>query len=111
MTHILSTSLPRQTALADPTPPPDRWWSDGAGRAIEHLAATGRPFGADELFDDPFTLPAPPHPSHVGAAFRAAFARHLIEPVGYRGSRRATRHGGVQRVWVGTPGVGKVSSR
>ena len=77
----------------------DDFWTDGALRAIEALAATGRTFSASQLRDDPYNLPDPAHPSHWGAVFSRARTEGLIEPAGYAPSSTSSRKGGVQRVW------------
>lgn len=94
----------RSTAVSGGSlPEPDGWWSDGARRALEVLAAGRSAFTADALFDPPFALPEPPHPSQVGSVFAGARADGLIRPVGYVASKRASRNGGAHRLWRGTP--------
>lgn len=46
-------------------------------------------------------MPDPDHPARWGALFQSAVRSGLIVPVGYRLSRRPSRHGGVVRVWKG----------
>ncbi|GAB3698520.1 hypothetical protein [Mariniluteicoccus flavus] len=77
----------------------DDWWRDCATRALEHLAASGQTFDAYDLTE--LGVPDPDHPNRWGGLFQAATRADLIEPVGYRESRRPTRSGGVCRVWQG----------
>lgn len=90
------------TSTSTGIPEPDAWWADGARRALETLAANGAIFSADALFEPPFALPDPPHPSQVGALFAVARADELIRPVGFAASRRRSRNGGALRLWRGT---------
>lgn len=83
---------------------PDRWWQDGALRAVTELAKTGQPFTLDALRDDPYNLPDPHHPNQWGALAHAARKAGLIEPIGYQPSTVASRKGSVVRVWQGTGG-------
>ena len=80
----------------------DRWWRDGAYRKLVMLATSGRIFTADHLLDG---LPEPDQPCCVGGLFMAASKSGLIECVGATPSRRASRHGGLVRMWRGTVGV------
>lgn len=89
----------RDSATLDP------WWSDGAMRAVQALASTGRVFSADDVRDDPYNLPDPPHPSQWGALFSAAASAGLIEHAGFATSRNPTRRGGVLRTWRGKAGA------
>jgi hypothetical protein len=66
---------------------------------IEHLAALGRHFTADDLWT--LNVPMPAHPNQVGAAFSAARKQGVITSVGYAPSTRKGRNGSVVRVWVG----------
>jgi len=79
----------------------DPWWADGAQRALGLLAESGRIFAADDLRDDPYSVPEPSHPNQWGSLFRAAHRVELIRPVGFTTSRTASRHGGVTRLWRG----------
>ncbi len=75
---------------------------------LEVLAASGRPFTADDLHE------AVKHPdaSHsangrnnlIGSVFREAHHAGVIEPVGVVPSRQAHRKGGMIRVWRGRNG-------
>lgn len=89
-------------ATTSALPAPEPWWADGARRALETLAASGEIFSADALFEPPYALPDPPHPSQVGALFAVARADALIRPVGFAASRRRSRNGGALRLWRGT---------
>ncbi len=73
-------------------------WAAAAWRAIVRLAHHGAEFTADDV-----TAEVGPAPSNgaAGALFRAARSAGLIVRVGYRTSRRVSRHGGVQAVWRG----------
>lgn len=65
-------------------------WRDAADRAITRLAATGRPFTADDVraqAGDP-----PGHPNALGARFLAARRSGLLEEVGYVRSTRPDAH-------------------
>ncbi len=75
------------------------WWCSCADQALAYLASTGLPFSADDLWD--LGVPAPDHPCRVGGAVHAAAKAGLIRQTGFALSRRASRHAGVQRIWVG----------
>lgn len=77
----------------------DDWWRSTAERALLWWAESGVEFDAFDLTQ--LGVPDPDHPNRWGALFGAAKATGLIEPVGYRQSRRPGRHGGVCRVWKG----------
>lgn len=79
----------------------DPWWHSTAYRALEHLAALGEPFDAYSLTE--LGVTDPDHPARWGAVFLTAHLAGLIEPTGYRPSRRPSRAGGVCAVWVGRP--------
>lgn len=76
----------------------DPSWADAAQEALAELAASGAAFTADDLRD---RVGAPSSSGALGAAFRAAAAADLIRHVGYRRSRRISRHAGVIGVWTG----------
>lgn len=95
---ILTQPVPLRTTLI-PTPSPDAWWADGARRAVYQLAAADRIFSADDIFDEPYGVPAPGHPSQVGGLFAGLRSAGLIRVVGYKASTRFSRHSGVQRLW------------
>lgn len=78
----------------------DRWGLDCNGRALLELARTRAAFTADDM---PQTgAPEPDNPGRMGALFRTAHRKGLIEPVGYQPSAREGRNGSVVRVWRGT---------
>jgi len=77
----------------------DPWWLDGALRAIETLAATGRTFQAYDLVA--LGVAEPDRPAAWGAAFSAAKAKGLIERVGYARSKRPTVRGSACAEWRG----------
>lgn len=87
------------TAKAVPT------WTDRAHRAIDQLAATGRPFTADDI-TRLIGLPRPDEGVNrnnaVGAVFRAAARRGVIVRVGFTQSGRTRSHGRVLAEWQGT---------
>lgn len=76
----------------------DAGWRGDAWRALETLAWSGRPFTADDLLK---LVQLPDAPCRVGGLFMAASRSGLIECVGAVPSRRASRHGGLQRQWRG----------
>lgn len=85
----------------------NREWRANARREVRRLAATGRPFTADDLYD---TLPHPdgnhtPNARNnlIGQVFREMCAEGWIEPVGVVKSRQPKRKGGMIRVWRGLP--------
>lgn len=80
----------------------DPWWAEGALRAIEALAASGRIFSCSDLRDDPYSIPDPPHTAHWGVIFARARAEGICRPVGYIAARTPSRNAGVQRLWRGT---------
>lgn len=77
----------------------DSWWRDGALRAVEHLASTGREFTADDLRD--LGVPEPDNSARWGALFLAAARAGTVVCVGARRSTRGPRHGSLVRVWRG----------
>lgn len=88
--------------MSQPWPAPDGWNETLLDQVIEQLAAEGHPFTADHVRDPRFGLdPAAARHGDLGAAFRRARARGLVEVVGYRTSTHRPRHGGLIRVWVG----------
>lgn len=95
-----------KTILAETYANSDDWWRSCVEAGIRHLAATGSPFDAFDLTE--LGVPDPDHPNRWGAAFRAAATGGLIEPIGYRESRRPSRSGGVCRVWRGVPQTSRV---
>lgn len=81
-------------------------WRIRARRALETLAASGRPFTSDDLI----ALVGQPDATHqpnarnnaIGLAFRQAAADRLIESDGrVVSSRQPHRKGGAVRVWRG----------
>lgn len=79
----------------------NKWWWDGAERAITWLAQTGSPFTSDDVRQ--LGVPEPDHANRIGAAFLVAEQRGLIERVGDTISTRRSRRGGRLSIWVGTP--------
>lgn len=77
----------------------DPWWRGPNLSVIETLAASGVDFAADHSAFD--AVPEPPSPNHLGALFRVACCRGLIECVGMRPSSKPSRRGGLLRVWRG----------
>ncbi|GEA81395.1 hypothetical protein [Cellulomonas uda] len=83
-------------------PEPDAWQDAVLDRIIEHLAATGAAFTADDAWDPMYGLdPGQVRPGELGAAFQRAHNRGAIRHVGYALSRRRARHGGLLRTWQG----------
>lgn len=78
----------------------DSRWRLACEHAIADLAASGREFTADDVTDriGPALGSAT---GGMGAMFRKMVTAGVIQPVGYRQSRRAERHGSVVRVWRG----------
>ncbi len=76
-----------------------RDWADVAFEEIERLAERGVIFTADDLV---LAVGAPDNPKVIGAVFRTASRRGLIEAVGFERSRRIQRHGGWSMRWTGT---------
>lgn len=69
-------------------------WAHHADKAIKQLAATGRPFTADDvraLIPDGLT---PAHNNAWGGLFSAWRTSRTITPIGYRQSAHGPRHGG-----------------
>jgi len=87
--------------MAD-APAPDAWQDPLFDQIIEHLAASGVPFTADDVWRPEYGLDATQvRHGEVGAAFQRARKRGVIVVVGYQTSRRAARHGCLLRVWAG----------
>jgi hypothetical protein len=76
----------------------DRAWAEAAAEGLEQLAADGREFTADDLLQ---LVGQPSSPGAVGGVFKKAANADLIRCVGVTSSQRISRHGGLQRVWVG----------
>jgi hypothetical protein len=72
-----------------------RCWQAGIG---SH-AATGRPFGADEVRE--LGGPEPTSSGVVGALFMACCRAGLIQPHGFVQFRRPFRHASRRRLWIG----------
>lgn len=81
------------------------WWQQTADAAIEHMAARGVPFTADDLVDVT-GLPEARSPRAMGARFLTAARRGVIVPVGYTTSRRRGARCAVVRVWRGAQSQG-----
>ncbi len=93
-----------------------RSWAGACHAAIDQLAASGRPFTAEDVralalldYHQPgqYTLdghPAGERPSHniLPAAMHVAAQQHQIRVVGYRPATRRARKGGLLRIWTGT---------
>ncbi len=79
----------------------DRFWWDGAMRAVETMAATGRQFSAYDVAEA-FGLPDPDHPNRWGALLSCAARAEVVECVGAAPSRRPSVEGSLARVWRGT---------
>jgi|GEM_PF-5908185 len=83
-------------------PQPDLWTDSILDRIIDMLAAEGRVFSADDVWQDRFGL-HPDNTKHgeLGAAFRRAAAEGRIVMAGVTTSRRPSRHGALVRTWRG----------
>lgn len=77
----------------------DPWWEDGALKAIQTLAATGRNFTAADLTD--LGVTDPDHPCRWGSVMAKAKTLGIIVRVGYGPARRTGRNGGVAAIWKG----------
>lgn len=77
----------------------DAWWKATADQAIDHLAATGQPFTADDVRD--LGVPDPSSPKAWGARFLSASRQGRIVRVGYQPSRRLSVHAHPVAVWQG----------
>jgi hypothetical protein len=76
----------------------DRAWGEAAAEALEQLVADGLEFTADDLLQ---LVGQPSSPGAVGGVFKKAANAGLITCVGVTTSQRISRHGGLQRVWIG----------
>lgn len=85
----------------------DDWWRSTAERALRWWAESGMEFDAFDITE--LGVPDPDHPNRWGALFQSAVTAGLIVPVGYRQSRRPSRHGGVCRVWKGVVDKGEAA--
>jgi hypothetical protein len=75
------------------------WWRSCADQGIATLAASGRPFTADDV--RALGIPDPTSPKAWGARFLAASRSGLIRRVGYVPSRRASVHAHPIAQWQG----------
>jgi len=73
-------------------------WADTAMTVLEHLAAAGVEFDAEDVRR---RAGEPPSPGAIGAVFRLAARRGLIQRVDVRRSGRVRRRGGLIFVWRG----------
>ena len=78
-------------------------WHVHAHRAMTALAASGKPFTADD-FREAMGDVKPAHHNVIGSFFRVASQDDLIRPTGrFVQSRTSSRHAAAIREWVGTP--------
>jgi hypothetical protein len=77
----------------------DTIWKQLADAAIDRLAATGKPFTADDIRD--LGVPDPSSPKAWGARMLSAAKSGRIRRVGYQPSRRPSVHAHPVAVWVG----------
>ena len=78
-------------------------WHVLAHRAMTALAASGKPFTADD-FREAMGEIKPGHHNAIGSFFRVASQDGLIAPTGrFVQSRTSSRHAAAIREWVGTP--------
>ena len=83
----------------------DLAWSDDALDWLRAWGASGLTFTAEDMRR---SFRQPHNPNQTGAAFKAACALKLIEPIGFVESTTPSRNGAVIRVWRGvTEGVTK----
>lgn len=81
-----------------------RGYGDLARDSIEHYAAAGVPFSAEDVRDHVAREhpDAEPHsPNVLPACFSGARASGLIRAIGFRPATRPSRHGSVIRTWIG----------
>lgn len=76
----------------------DRGWLPIAAEVIEELAAAGEEFSAENVRA---RAGSPVSPALVGAAFKIARLRGVIEPAGLATAQRAVSHGRLLRTWRG----------
>ena len=78
-------------------------WHVHAHRTMTALAASGKPFTADD-FRESMGEVKPAHHNAIGSFFRVASQDGLITPTGrFVQSRTSSRHAAAIREWVGTP--------
>ena len=78
-------------------------WHVLAHRTMTALAATGKPFTADD-FREAMGDNKPAHHNAIGSFFRVANQDGLITPTGrFVQSRTNSRHAAAIREWIGTP--------
>jgi hypothetical protein len=73
-------------------------WADRAHNAILALAATGKPFTANDVRDQ---VGPPPKPNMVGPALSSAAKQGLIVKIGGTAATRRPRRSSSTAVWVG----------
>lgn len=92
-----------------------RTWADACHTAIAALAAAGAPFTAEDVRAlallnwhqpgqttiDGQTVGEQPSHNVLPAAMNAAATAGTIRTVGYRPATRASRRGGILRIWAG----------
>lgn len=80
-------------------------WDTDARAALERLAATRRPFSADDLIAEVGYPDGGHRPNsrnnQLGKLFQEASRQKLIATVGYAQSAQPHRKGGLIRVWQG----------
>lgn len=79
---------PAAVALSD--------WVEVAVNVIEQLARDQKTVTSEDLRR---VFEPPEHANQIGSAFRAAYSKKIITPVGYRQSKDKSRRGGAIRVW------------
>jgi len=94
----MRSQLPLDLGIPEPEPP--EVWREIAGEVMDQLAASGDVFDAWSLSER--GVPEPGHSAQWGAIFRTYRTKNLIEPIGYRNSRRRSRHSGACQTWRGT---------
>lgn len=72
-------------------------WLEHAVRKIEEIARRQPTVTSEDLRRD---FDAPEHQNQIGMAFRVAYHRKIITPVGYRQSKDRSRRGGAVRIWT-----------
>lgn len=72
-------------------------WHESAVTEIERLARTQAEVTAEDLRRH---IDPPEHANQIGTAFKAAYQRQLISPIGYRPSTDRSRRGGSLRIWT-----------
>ena len=80
----------RPAAISDPQ------WVESAVNVIERLARENGTVTSEDLRKN---IDPPEHANQIGSAFRSAYLKKIIIPIGFKISSDKSRNGGAIRIW------------